>query len=119
MGRTLIHDLHTYVVRNRKPKDKDDQALFINRMGERLRYDGMQMLIRRVLEANEINGSTGPHKIRHTMATSFLRNGGNVVALKDILSHTDIKTTMRYVNLLSADVQEMHRAASPLDNLRR
>lgn len=39
------------------------------------------------------------HVLRHTFATYFLRNGGRLEDLQEILDHEDIKTTMRYVHL--------------------
>lgn len=39
------------------------------------------------------------HVARHTFATMFLREGGQVHVLKEILGHSDIKTTMIYVGL--------------------
>lgn len=39
------------------------------------------------------------HTARHTFATSFIVAGGNVAVLKNLLGHSDIKTTMAYVHL--------------------
>lgn len=33
---------------------------------------------------------------RHTFASQFMMNGGNIVVLRDILGHADIKMTMVY-----------------------
>jgi integrase len=38
------------------------------------------------------------HGTRHTFATQFMMNGGNVFDLQKILGHTDIKMTMRYAH---------------------
>ena len=38
--------------------------------------------------------------LRHTFASHFMMNGGDIYHLKEILGHSDIKTTMRYVHLL-------------------
>ena len=46
------------------------------------------------------------HDLRHTYATNYIRNRGNVVILQRILGHTDIKTTMRYVHLVAKDLHE-------------
>jgi integrase len=39
------------------------------------------------------------HTLRHTYATHFIRRGGSVPVLQEILGHEDINTTMIYVTL--------------------
>ena len=38
----------------------------------------------------------GTHVLRHTFASHFMMNGGNILVLQNILGHTDIAMTMRY-----------------------
>lgn len=38
------------------------------------------------------------HILRHTFASHFMMNGGNILVLKDILGHYDIKMTMIYAH---------------------
>lgn len=39
------------------------------------------------------------HVLRHTFASHFIMNGGNLVALKEILGHANIQQTMVYAHL--------------------
>lgn len=39
------------------------------------------------------------HVLRHTFASHFMINGGNILTLQRILGHQDLKTTMRYAHL--------------------
>lgn len=39
------------------------------------------------------------HVLRHTFASHFMINGGNILSLKEILGHSDISMTMRYAHL--------------------
>lgn len=39
------------------------------------------------------------HILRHTFASHFIMNGGNILVLQKILGHKDIKETMRYAHL--------------------
>jgi integrase/recombinase XerD len=55
-----------------------------------------------------------PHALRHSMATNYLRAGGNVVMLQRILGHADLQTTMRYVHLETGDLCAVHDRFSPL-----
>ncbi|MBJ9828010.1 tyrosine-type recombinase/integrase, partial [Citrobacter freundii] len=38
------------------------------------------------------------HVLRHTFASHFMMNGGNILVLKEILGHSDIKMTMIYTH---------------------
>lgn len=38
------------------------------------------------------------HVLRHTFASHFMMNGGNILVLQRILGHADIKVTMRYAH---------------------
>lgn len=39
------------------------------------------------------------HVLRHTFASHFMMNGGNIIALQQILGHTSIQQTMAYAHL--------------------
>lgn len=58
-----------------------------------------------------------PHKLRHTFAIEFLRSGGNVFTLQQILGHTHLQMTQRYVAIAQADVEVQHRKHSPVERL--
>lgn len=55
------------------------------------------------------------HRLRHTMATEFLRNCGNLLLLQRILGHTTTRMTGRYVHLTDADTRASHVTASPVE----
>lgn len=38
------------------------------------------------------------HVLRHSFASHFMMNGGNILVLRDILGHADIQMTMRYAH---------------------
>lgn len=38
------------------------------------------------------------HVLRHTFASHFMMNGGNILVLQRVLGHTDIKMTIRYAH---------------------
>lgn len=54
------------------------------------------------------------HVARHTFATNYLRLGGKVEVLQQILGHSDIKETMTYVHIVQ---EEQDRGMMILDNL--
>lgn len=46
------------------------------------------------------------HVLRHTFASHFMMNGGNILVLQRILGHTDIKVTMRYAHFAPDHLSE-------------
>jgi integrase/recombinase XerD len=61
---------------------------------------------------------SGFHRLRHTFATEYLRSGGEVVRLSRVLGHTEVNTTMKYLHLVTADIQAPHQKLSILNRLR-
>ncbi|MCG9941588.1 MULTISPECIES: site-specific integrase [Providencia] len=46
------------------------------------------------------------HVLRHTFASHFMMNGGNILVLRDILGHSDIKMTMIYAHFAPSHLED-------------
>lgn len=57
------------------------------------------------------------HVLRHTFASHFMMNGGNILVLKEILGHADIKMTMVYAHF-APDHLEDAITKNPLHGLK-
>lgn len=118
MGNKLCEDLHKYINRYRRAPSDELIVFCSNRAPYRgLSRHGLQMLIKRVHQKVGIKGKYGPHVLRHTMATQFIANGGDVAVLRKILQHSDIKITQRYVNLAVSDIVYAYRDNSLIDRI--
>lgn len=60
----------------------------------------------------------GFHKFRHTFASSYVRDGGNVFYLQRILGHTDLQTTKIYISEQVEDLKLIHKKTSLLTRLK-
>jgi site-specific recombinase XerD len=70
------------------------------------------------LEAERIEGvRVSPHTLRHTFAVMCVRNGGDSFSLREILGHSTLEMTRRYVHLARRDVAERHKKFSPMEHL--
>jgi integrase len=49
------------------------------------------------------------HSLRHTFASHFMQNGGNIMVLKDILGHASIVDTMKYSHFAPKHLEEAIR----------
>jgi hypothetical protein len=47
----------------------------------------------------DIPENQATHILRHTFASHFMMNGGNIIALQQILGHANIQQTMVYAHL--------------------
>ena len=83
-----------------------------------LSYKSIEGRIRRIVKKAGITGPlVGPHLLRHSFATQYLRDGGGLEDLRLILGHKHISETMKYLHLLPADVERGHAVHSPARTL--
>lgn len=120
-GPTVTKALWNYL---REEAPANDAPLFRadrgNAAGDAMTRSGLFQLIGRLGKAARVDGARcSPHTFRHTFAVSFLRAGGNQFALMQMLGHTNIQMTARYVALAQADVASQHRSFSPVENMKR
>lgn len=59
-----------------------------------------------------------PHLLRHTFATLYIINGGDIFALQQILGHTSLEMVKRYSHLSAAYIIKQHKYNSPLDKIK-
>ena len=79
-------------------------------------YLAIRPVVRKL--GKRLNMKLSPHKVRHSFAISFLRNGANPFELQIALGHTTLEMTRRYTQALGFDdVYKRHMVASPVDRL--
>ncbi len=72
---------------------------------------GIQELCRKI--SRDVGFVFSPHRLRHTMALSYIRQGMDPFHLKRILGHKHIETTLVYVNLNTDDLRRKHAQFTP------
>ena len=86
--------------------------------GDGLTSCAITQLIGRLGDAAGITGvRCSPHTIRHTFAVEFVRGGGNLFSLMEMLGHTSLSMSKKYVALAEADIAEQHRQFSPVERM--
>lgn len=83
-----------------------------------LTLDGLKANMKKLFARAGIGThKAGYHCLRHTFATLFLRDGGGIRQLQDILGHKNMETTIVYVHLAGVDVLKAQREHSPATRL--
>lgn len=95
-----------------------DPQFFLGRTGRKLERTKVRKLVVRYGKAAGIQGvRVSPHTLRHTFAVMYIRNGGDSFSLQEILGHSTLEMTRRYVHLARRDVAEQHKKFSPMQML--
>jgi integrase/recombinase XerC len=116
-GNTTRNALLNYSIRFRgKPAHPGVKAFFLTLDGYPMSREGVKSVLRRAGKEAGVP-RLHAHLCRHTYATNFLVNGGNVLLLKQNLGHTTLAMVDRYVHLATSRVAVLSREFSPLDRL--
>ena len=79
-------------------KQLNGKYVFVEKNGEEVKY---AHVYRRFHQAQDRAGVTNKirfHDLRHSFASNYMMNGGNVFDLQKLLGHTKIDMTMRYAH---------------------
>jgi len=89
--------------------------LFISHEGKPLACRAVNRMLARVIRRAGLEGhGITPHKLRHTFATHLIRNGVDVRTVQELLGHSDLQTTAKY---LHSDTRTKHAAVAGLSGL--
>lgn len=90
------------VVRNHLLALKDthfDDVVFLDQEGNPFDVDHLYRDLSKTLKKAGIKEHFRFHDLRHTFASHFMMNGGNIYDLQKILGHTSLEMTQRYAHL--------------------
>ena len=80
----------------------NNSPLLIKAYGKRITSDTIKSIFRRLKKQSGIE-RIHPHLLRHTFATSYLMQGGNLEQLRIILGHSDYNVTRHYLHLAASN----------------
>lgn len=79
-----------------------------------LTRDTIRNLFRKLKSKSSIS-RLYPHLLRHTFATKYLENGGDIYSLQSLLGHTSLDMVKKYLHLSSSRIIRDFSRYSPLD----
>ena len=81
--------------------------VFVSSMGRLLSRQHVSNMLRgRCMEANVVPFTC--HQLRHSFGTHLAAGGASLVALKEMLGHANVETTMQYIAVSKREVEKQH-----------
>lgn len=77
-------------------KVKDENALLLNRIGNRMKGEQLNKLLKEILNKAGITKEVTLHHLRHSIATHLLQSGMSMEYVRDFLGHSFLETTQIY-----------------------
>jgi integrase/recombinase XerD len=104
---------HTGHVESAKP-------LFCNRSGQKMSRAGITYILEKYADMARqaspgiLPDTLSPHCLRHSKAMHLLQGGVNLVYIRDLLGHTDLRTTEIYARAESEAKRQALEKVSPI-----
>jgi site-specific recombinase XerD len=117
IGSNAQRSLQRYLFRFRsKPAYQGIDNVFLSNEGKPLTENSIKLMFARLAKRSGVT-RLHAHLCRHTFATRFLINGGDIFTLQQLLGHSTLEMVRHYINLASSHVAIQHQRFSPMDRL--
>jgi len=92
-------------LKTRKQANSQD-PLFLSKRNKRISGGSIWHLVKKYLKQAQIEkDKLSPHTLRHTFATTLLKQGENILTIKELMSHRNLRTTERYLHIDNEDLK--------------
>lgn len=90
-------------------KDNDSALVVSYNFKERMTKTNIELLVRNTASKAGLTKKVTPHTLRHSYATNFLRNNGNMRYLSYSLGHASMDTTAMYAHVVDYDLERQYQ----------
>lgn len=91
-------------------RQDDCKALVISRINkDRMTPSNVQLLVKNAAKRAGITKKVTPHTLRHSFATNFISNNGNIRHLSTLMGHASVDTTLIYTHLSDNELEYQYR----------
>ena len=108
----LAHNISDYLALKHQELEPSEW-LFTGKRGGKLNPDMVYTIVRRYMTGLTTADRVSPHVFRHSFATHILGEGGDMVAIKELLGHADLSTTEVYTHVTREHLKDVYRTAHP------
>jgi integrase/recombinase XerC/integrase/recombinase XerD len=116
MGKRTKSCLMRYVTLYRPCADSQCKAMFFGKYNEPITENVIKMFFQRLKKNTGIE-RLKPHLLRHTFATLYMLDGGDLESLRILLGHTDLKTTQVYLHMANTHNIVQNNTLSHIDKI--
>jgi len=108
----IVPDLKKYIMEIKERKGKAE-FLFPTAKSKKISPVTVERIIRNLARRAGINKKVTPHVLRHTFATSLLRNGADIRIIQVLLGHASISTTQIYTHVDDGALRRSYEKYAP------
>lgn len=101
--------LRTYWTKYRQPKK--EKRIFLSESGEAITVGVIRTHFRKYRKRAKLDEKVTVHTLRHCFCTNLIENGATLIQVKELMGHSNIRSTMEYVHIANIDLG----LESPLD----
>ncbi|KGN99533.1 integrase [Porphyromonas macacae] len=94
----------------RDKKVGNPKFFFVSLKGRPMKAEEVYPVVYRFLQGVPNLSRRGPHTLRHSFATDLLNEGADLMAIKELLGHERISTTVQYTHTTFRQLQMMYNA---------
>ncbi len=117
LGATVQKLLTRYLTYLRpEPASASVRTLLLTQDGAPFTSDAARSVLQRAAALSGVK-RLHAHLLRHTFATHYLLNGGDLLTLQRLLGHSTLEMVRRYSHLAAGYVAVQHRQYSPVDRI--
>ena len=96
-------------------KPAEIEFIFPSRDANQLSTNELAREFRKLSDKAEVKVT--PYQLRHSFATYFIENGGNVFVLQNLMGHSEIRMTLRYTDISENQKKTAHARNTPTNLL--
>ncbi|MFH1873937.1 MAG: tyrosine recombinase XerC [Pseudomonadota bacterium] len=113
VGNKASQALRQYYELRKKLASEGDNAVFVNKHGQRISVRSVERMLIKYLRQTGINKTVTPHVLRHTFATHLLNAGADMRGIQELLGHSSLSTTQKYTHISLEKMMEVYDKAHP------
>ena len=94
-------------------REDKEKALFVSKKLKRLQRNDVFLIIKEGGRRASIQKSISPHSLRHSFATHMVENKADLRVIQELMGHSDIATTERYLHISKGHLKQSFDAFHP------